>query len=167
MRRKIQGGRAKGSREPEGHAGRMAGDCSHRCIGKCQTPVKVMEDRLNPKPLCGGKKGICGRFGIKTAGKRLKRRGRAKMGDPPKAQISWRVEERTSGCRSESSDQRPRKQKIRDGLLEKRSRAGPMEAESATRRRLIAILRRVAMTWGPLPVRVVHVSSLKTVSRTQ
>ena len=41
-----------------------------------------------------------------------------------------------------------------------------MDFAPATLSRLMVIFRRVAMTWAPFPVRVVPVSSRKTVSRT-
>ena len=46
-------------------------------------------------------------------------------------------------------------------------RASAMLVAPARRSRLIAVLRRVAMTWGPWPVRIWDLSSSKVTSRTQ
>ena len=82
-----------------------------------------------------------------------------------KAQISFLTGVQENVERSDVFGQRPRKRKIRDDLLENASRTGAMDFEPATLSRLMVIFRRVEMTRALFPVRVVQVSSRKTVSR--
>ena len=60
-----------------------------------------------------------------------------------KAQISFLTGEEEDIERSDVPGQRPRKRKIREGLLENASRTGAMNFEPATLSRLMVIFRRV------------------------